>query len=65
MTALGQPLRLGRMARAWPFTGVGSAESSCDSDSDEKLRLLAALSHTESVGTAHDGPVDIPHPKTP
>jgi hypothetical protein len=36
-----------------------------ESDSDEKLRLLASLSHTESAGTAHDRPADIPDPKTP
>lgn len=36
-----------------------------DSDSDEKLRLLAALSHTESAGTAHDEPADAPHRQTP
>ncbi|MEV4811447.1 helix-turn-helix transcriptional regulator [Micromonospora avicenniae] len=32
-----------------------------DSDSDEKLRLLAALAHT---GAAHDRPADFPDPKT-
>jgi hypothetical protein len=36
-----------------------------DSDSDEKLRLLAALSHTDSASTAHDRPADTPCPKTP
>jgi len=36
-----------------------------DSDSDEKLRLLAAHSHTESAGTAHGRPADDPLPKTP
>ncbi|MYT21946.1 transcriptional regulator, partial [Streptomyces sp. SID7760] len=35
-----------------------------DSDSDEKLRLLAALSHTESADTAHTRAADIPRPKT-
>ncbi|GAA3354551.1 hypothetical protein GCM10017744_013060 [Streptomyces antimycoticus] len=35
-----------------------------DSDSDEKLRLLAALSLTESASTAHDRPSDTPHPRT-
>lgn len=36
-----------------------------DSDSDEKLRLLAALAHSGSAGTAHDGRADAPHPKAP
>jgi MmyB-like transcription regulator ligand binding domain len=36
-----------------------------DSDSDEKLRLLAALSHTESTGTAHDNRADDPHQRHP
>ncbi|MEU6739798.1 helix-turn-helix transcriptional regulator [Streptosporangium sandarakinum] len=36
-----------------------------DSDSDEKLRLLAALSHTEPAGAAHGGPADTPHPEHP
>ncbi|MET7751991.1 hypothetical protein [Micromonospora sp. NPDC005367] len=35
-----------------------------DSDSDEKLRLLTALVHTGSAGTAHDSPADLPDPKT-
>ncbi|MFF0226610.1 helix-turn-helix transcriptional regulator [Streptomyces sp. NPDC004629] len=46
-----------------------------DSDSDEKLRLLAALAPAESAGAADDSPADdspaddspadAPHPKTP
>jgi hypothetical protein len=39
-----------------------------DSGSDEKLRLLAALSPTEPAGradTAPSGPADAPRPKTP
>ncbi|MCX4747055.1 helix-turn-helix transcriptional regulator [Kitasatospora sp. NBC_01287] len=36
-----------------------------DSDSDEKLQLLAALSHTEPIDTARSRPADTRHPKTP
>ncbi|CAM5408024.1 hypothetical protein SALBM311S_04486 [Streptomyces alboniger] len=36
-----------------------------DSDSDEKLQLLAALSQSELTGTAHSRAADAPHPKTP
>ncbi|WP_225850495.1 helix-turn-helix transcriptional regulator [Streptomyces sp. HPF1205] len=35
------------------------------SDSDEKLRLLAALSHTESAGAAHAGQANDPAERTP
>jgi transcriptional regulator with XRE-family HTH domain len=35
------------------------------SESDEKLRLLAALAHTESASAAPDMPADLPRPKTP
>lgn len=36
-----------------------------DSDSDEKLRLLAALAQTGPADTAHTGPADARHPKAP
>ncbi|MFI6859874.1 helix-turn-helix transcriptional regulator [Streptomyces sp. NPDC050421] len=35
-----------------------------DSDSDEKLHLLAALSQTGPTDAAHSGSADAPHPKT-
>jgi hypothetical protein len=36
-----------------------------DSDSDEKLRLLAVLSQTGPTDTAHSRPADTSDPKTP
>ncbi|MFF1700156.1 helix-turn-helix domain-containing protein [Streptomyces sp. NPDC058257] len=36
-----------------------------DSDSGEKLQLLAALSMTEPTDTTHSSPTDAPRPKTP
>ncbi|WP_404195988.1 helix-turn-helix transcriptional regulator [Streptomyces tauricus] len=36
-----------------------------DSDSDEKLQLLAALGQTEPTDTEDGRPADAPHPKTP
>ncbi|MEU6033136.1 helix-turn-helix transcriptional regulator [Streptomyces tauricus] len=36
-----------------------------DSDSDEKLQLLAALAQTEPTDTEDGRPADAPHPKTP
>jgi transcriptional regulator with XRE-family HTH domain len=35
-----------------------------DSDSDEKLRLLGALSRTEADDETHSGPAEQPYPKT-